>query len=107
MRGITPDAACNSQYFTPQRGQTVILHMEITTSPALAQDQFPQFTTITGWKAVSSDGVTVNGRIDNINCIAPAERVPAEIGPSEKIIGKIAFDLPLARERSSGSRQVP
>ncbi|WP_224167345.1 hypothetical protein [Arthrobacter sp. StoSoilA2] len=81
--------------------------MEITTSPALAQDQFPQFTTITGWKAVSSDGVTVNGRIDNINCIAPAERVPAEIGPSEKIIGKIAFDLPLARERSSGSRQVP
>ncbi|MDP9933833.1 hypothetical protein J2T11_000157 [Paenarthrobacter nicotinovorans] len=94
VKGITPNAECNSQYFAPQRGQTVILDMEITTSPALAQDQFPQFTTITGWKAVTSDEVTVNGRIDNINCIASAERVPAQIGPSEKIIGKMAFDLP-------------
>ncbi|MGP0223679.1 hypothetical protein [Paenarthrobacter sp. NCHU4564] len=94
VTGITPKAECNSQYFAPQRGQTVILDMEITTSALLAQERFPEFTTITGWKAVASNGVTINGRIDNINCIAPAEQVPAQIGPNERIIGKMAFDLP-------------
>jgi hypothetical protein len=74
--------------------QSVVLDMEITTTPELAQDPYQPFTTIVGWKAITADGITVNGRIDNINCVAPAERVPFQIGPSEKVVGKIAFDVP-------------
>lgn len=94
VTGILPNATCQSDIFAPLRGQTVVLNMEISTAPELAQDQFPQFTTIGDWKAVATDGTTVNGRIDNINCIVPASRVPAQIGPSEKVVGQMAFDVP-------------
>lgn len=91
---ITPNARCQSDLFAPTRGQSVVLDMEITTTPGLAQDPQPTLVTIFDWKAIGSNGVTVNGRIDNINCIAPAKRVPSEIGPSENIVGQMAFDLP-------------
>jgi hypothetical protein len=94
VKSITPNAECQTSMFNPDRGQSVVLDMEITTTPELAQDPYPTFATIFEWKAVTSNGTTVNGRIDNINCLAPAQRVPSEIGPSEKIVGKMAFDVP-------------
>lgn len=94
VTGITANAACQSDLFAPSRGQTVVLDMEITTTPELAKDLEPQFTTLFDWKAIASDGKTVNGRIDNINCITPTQRIPDEIGPSEKAVGQMAFDLP-------------
>lgn len=94
VTGITTNAGCQADVFAPIRGQTVVLDMEVTTTPELAQDSQPTFVTIFDWKAVGGDGVTVNGRIDNINCIPPAKRIPSEIGPSEKVVGQMAFDLP-------------
>jgi hypothetical protein len=94
VKSITPNTDCYSSLFAPKQGQSVVLDMEITTTPELAQDPYQPFTTIVGWKAITADGITVNGRIDNINCVAPAERVPSQIGPSEKVVGKIAFDVP-------------
>ncbi|MEV7134873.1 hypothetical protein AB0N24_18505 [Arthrobacter sp. NPDC093128] len=94
VKGITPNAECYSSLFNPDQGQSVVLDMEIITTPELGQALYPTFTTIVDWKAVTADGITVNGRLDNINCIAPAQRVPSEIGPSERIVGKMAFDVP-------------
>jgi hypothetical protein len=94
VKGITPNAACQSNMFDAKQGQSVVMDMEITTTPELAQDPYQTFTTIVDWKAVTSAGTTVNGRIDNINCIAPAQRIPSQIGPSEKVVGQMAFDVP-------------
>jgi hypothetical protein len=94
VKGITPNAACQSYMFDAKQGQSVVMDMEITTTAELAQDPYQPFTTIIDWKAITSGGTTVNGRIDNINCITPAERVPSQIGPGEKIVGKMAFDVP-------------
>ncbi|WP_310078237.1 PASTA domain-containing protein [Sinomonas atrocyanea] len=94
VTGITANARCQSDLFAPTRGQTIVLDMEITTTADLAHDSYPKFTPIFEWKAIASNGTTVNGRIDNINCIAPAKRIPDEIGPSEKVVGQMAFDLP-------------
>lgn len=103
VKSVTPNTECYSSLFAPKQGQSVVLEMEITIMPELAQDPYQPFTTIVDWKAVTAAGITVNGRIDNINCVTPTERVPSQIGPSEKIVGKMAFDVPRAPEPSSGA----
>jgi hypothetical protein len=96
---ISVDAACTSPYAQPaQNGHFVALKINVETTAALAQD-INQFVWFGGqsWKLIADNGTTYNGSLDSTaayGCMQDAERLPAKIGPAEKVTGTLVLDVP-------------
>lgn len=96
---ISVDAACTSPYAKPaENGHFLTLKISVETTAALAQD-INQFVWFGGqsWKFIASNGTTYNGSLDTsaaYMCIQDAERLPAKIGPAEKVTGTLVLDVP-------------
>lgn len=94
VTGITVDPVCTGAYaLAPENGHFVRVDLEIETFPEFEG----QFITLSdSWKVISADGTTFNGNPNSgpaYSCLTDAERAPTALGPSEKVVGSVIFDV--------------
>lgn len=101
VKGIQVDPACTSELAqAPEIGHFVVVDIEAETGSAaqfeeafMGQDyQFNQ----NWWKFVDAQGTTANNIVSTptYSCLPEAEALPMEIGPGERVTGKIVLDTP-------------
>lgn len=93
---IETDAECSSEYAQePANGNYIVISMEVTTSPKLADEEF-----LTSWgisehefQVFGEDGKRENDSVGNaFMCLSDNERLPYDIGPGQTVEGKLALD---------------
>lgn len=80
----------------PTNGQYLGLQFEITTLPALADEETPTYTFI-GWEVGAEvDGVRIdaNGFSGSLMCLSSEQQAPSEMQPNETYTGWIVLDVP-------------
>jgi hypothetical protein len=97
---IEVDPKCPAPYATkPENGHFVALTMEAKTGaePDFSKDLYNGVSFHPGsWKMIASNGTTVNEISTGaaFGCFEEQDMMPSQIGPAEKVSGKIVFDVP-------------
>jgi len=94
---IVVDLDCTTGYEdAPQNGHFVGIHLNVETTPELAQDDIGTLSfSEWGWLAFDAEGKRVNDPIGNAwSCLADSDQLPIDIGPGQSVSGWIVLDLP-------------
>lgn len=93
---IILDPACDGSYVDPPaNGHYIAIHLNVETTPELAQDDFPWVGfTDWDWQAFDADGKRLNDPIGNAyTCMDSAQILPSQIGPGQSASGYIVLDV--------------
>jgi len=93
---IVVDPQCTSPYpDAPQNGHFLGVHLNVETTPELADESFPWVTfTEYSWQAYDSDGKRLNDPVGNAwSCFDSAQQLPSQIGPGQSVSGWIVLDV--------------
>jgi hypothetical protein len=93
---IVLDRECTSGFAeAPVNGHYLGIHLNVETTPELAQDDFPWVSfTQYDWQAYDADGKRLNDPVANAwSCLDPGEQLPAQIGPGQNVSGWIVLDV--------------
>lgn len=93
---IVVDIECGEYADKPQNGHFVGIHLNIETTPELAQDDFPSLSfSEWAWQAYDAEGKRVNDPMGSAyTCIDSGDMLPADIGPAQSVSGWVVLDLP-------------
>lgn len=96
VTGITPEAACTSEYYSaPENGYFVRVDMDIVTTPQLQGEFLVNINN--QWKWIADNGTTANSEPMSgaaWGCLADSERLPSAVGPAESVTGSLILDVP-------------
>ncbi|MGV9192764.1 hypothetical protein ACQ143_00255 [Microbacterium sp. MC2] len=94
---IVVDIDCTNEFADPaQNGHLLGIHLNVETTPALAQDPYPSLSfSEYGWVAFDADDKRVNDPIGNgPYCMATSDQLPYDIGPAQSVSGWVVLDVP-------------
>lgn len=94
---IELDPVCTSPQAVPsESGHLMAISLEAATAPEPVFSQVLGYADFSSWKVIAANGTTVNAVTNNATswCLAPEDRLPSNIGPAEKVTGKIILDVP-------------
>lgn len=96
---IVLDPECTSGFAdAPTNGHYLGIHLNIETTPELADDAFPwlSFTTY-DWQAYDADGKRLNDPVGTAwSCLDSTQQLPSQIGPGQSVSGWIVLDVAAA-----------
>lgn len=93
---IVVDQPCDSGYSeSPQNGHFLGIHLNVETTPELADDAFPTVSfSEYDWQAYDADGKRLNDPIGAAwSCLSTAQQLPVDIGPGQSVSGWIVLDV--------------
>ncbi|MFF2488040.1 hypothetical protein ACFVSU_16665 [Microbacterium sp. NPDC058062] len=93
---IVLDPECTSGFAdTPTNGHYLGVHLNVETTPELAQEEFPWISfTQYDWQAYDADGKRLNDPVGNAwSCLDSGQQLPAQIGPGQSVSGWIVLDV--------------
>lgn len=93
---IIVDPQCDEEYAdAPANGHFVAIHLNVETTPELAQDEFPWVSfTEYDWQAFDAEGKRLNDPQGNAwSCLSASQRLPNQIGPGQSVSGFIVLDV--------------
>lgn len=93
---ITMDIPCTSRFQSPPKnGHYVGIHLNVETTPELAQDPYPSLSfTPFEWQAYDAEGKRLNDPQGNAySCLDQGELLPSQIGPGQSVSGWIVLDV--------------
>lgn len=93
---ITMDVECTSGFQrAPKNGHYLGIHLNVETTPELAQDPFPSLSfTPFDWQAYDADGKRLNDPQGNAySCMDQGQLLPSQIGPGQSVSGWIVLDV--------------
>lgn len=81
---------------SPKNGHFVGIHLNVETTPALAQEDFPSVSfSDWAWIAFDAAGKRVNDPTGNAWwCLDSGDELPPDIGPAQSVSGWVVLDLP-------------
>ncbi|GAA1468892.1 hypothetical protein GCM10017607_19930 [Microbacterium thalassium] len=94
---IVVDVDCTDEYAdAPKNGHFVGIHLNVETTPELAQDELPTVSfSEWAWQAFDADDKRVNDPVGNAFwCMDAGDQLPSDIGPGQSASGWIVLDLP-------------
>lgn len=92
---IETDFQCNSEYADPpENGNFIAITMDIQTTAALAQLDYPYYSfSAYDFKVIGPDGTRENDSTGTAMwCLNDSDALPTEIGPGEHVVGKVVLD---------------
>jgi hypothetical protein len=93
---IVLDPECTSGFAeAPANGRYLGIHLNIETTPELAEDEFPWITfTQHDWQAYDAEGKRLNDPVGNAwSCLDSGQQLPVQIGPGQSVSGWIVLDV--------------
>lgn len=97
VTSIVVDPVCTGETATPpENGHFVVVNMEVSTAPELANDKNPIFMT-DSFDVIAANGTNMNGfprTTASFNCLPMGEVITSNMGPGEKAIGSVVLDVP-------------
>lgn len=93
---IVLDPECTSSFpQAPVNGHFLGIHLNIETTPELAEEDYPWMTfTPYDWQAYDGEGKRLNDPVGNAwSCFDTTQQVPAQIGPGQSVSGWIVLDV--------------
>jgi hypothetical protein len=93
---IVVDPECTSGFAdTPTNGHYLGIHLNVETTPELAEDAFP-WISFTGydWQAYDAAGKRLNDPVGNAwSCLDSTQQLPSQLGPGQSVSGWIVLDV--------------
>ena len=97
VTSIVVDPVCTGEFaMAPENGHFVVVNMEVSTAPELADDKNPIFMTDT-FDVIAANGTNMNGSprtTASFNCLPASEVIAPNMGPGEKAVGSVVLDVP-------------
>jgi len=93
---IVLDFECTSSFSeAPANGHYLGIHLNIETTPELADDDFPWLSfTEYDWQAYDVEGKRLNAPVGNAwSCVDAGQQLPSQIGPGQSVSGWIVLDV--------------
>jgi len=96
---IQVDPICSGEIArSPTNGHFVAFDISVETFPGMIEVPGYEFSiAANNWKVIDSSGKTVSGTSDTneaSRCFQGSDYLPWRMGPAEKAVGKVVFDVP-------------